>query len=146
MGNAESHPEETTAVLPNETIKGKLDAVNNEQEDDVSSGEKREAEKHQKRTGSSARESAVSRRNDDLVNVNMPMADLMAYLQVVANNSNQLPLTVRDDPELDRAVNSLSSEEYARKSAAFIPADVRVLGGVFTRYGRVWDLPTSEVR
>ena len=82
---------------------------------------------------------------DDQVHVNLAMADLMAYLQVVANNSNHLPLTRRDDPELDRTASSLSSEEYAKKSAAFIPADVRIIGGVFTRYGRVWDLPTSEV-
>ena len=81
---------------------------------------------------------------DDQVHVNLAMADLMAYLQVVANNSNNLPLTRRDDPELGRTVSNLTSDEYARKSAAFIPSDVRVLGGAFTRYGRVWDLPTSE--
>ena len=81
---------------------------------------------------------------DDQVHVNLAMADLMAYLQVVANNSNNLPLTRRDDPELGRTVSNLSSDEYARKSAAFIPSDVRVIGGAFTRYGRVWDLPTSE--
>lgn len=88
----------------------------------------------------------LTRIQDDQVHVNMAMADLMAYLQVVANNSNNLPLTRRDDPELDRTVSNLSSEDYARKSAAFIPADVRFIGGAFTRYGRVWDLPTSEVR
>jgi hypothetical protein len=81
---------------------------------------------------------------DDQVHVNLAMADLMAYLQVVANNSNNLPLTKRDDPELGRTVSNLTSDEYARKSAAFIPADVRVICGAFTRYGRVWDLPTSE--
>jgi hypothetical protein len=81
---------------------------------------------------------------DDQVQVNLAMADLMAYLQVVANNSNNLPLTRRDDPELTRMVSTLSSEEYARKSAAFIPADVRVVGGSFLKYGKVWDLPTSE--
>jgi hypothetical protein len=84
--------------------------------------------------------------SDDQVHVNLAMADLMAYLQVVANNSNNLPLTRRDDPELGRPVSSLTSEEYARKSAAFLPSDVRVIGAVFTRYGRVLDLPTSEVR
>jgi hypothetical protein len=41
-------------------------------------------------------------------------------------------------------VSTLTSEEYARKSAAFIPADVRVIGGSFLKYGKVWDLPTSE--
>mmetsp|Transcript_13004 Transcript_13004/g.36619 ORF Transcript_13004/g.36619 Transcript_13004/m.36619 type:complete len:599 (+) Transcript_13004:305-2101(+) len=81
---------------------------------------------------------------DDQVLVNLAMADLMAYLQVVANNSNNLPLTRRDDPELTRMVTNLSSEEYARKSAAFIPADVRVIAGSFLKYGNVWDLPTSE--
>jgi hypothetical protein len=91
------------------------------------------------------RTSSMHYTNDDHVNVNMAMADLMAYLQVVANNSNQLPLTVRDDPELDRTVSTLSAEEYARKSAAFVPADVRIIAGAFTRYGRVWDLPTSQV-
>lgn len=84
--------------------------------------------------------------NDDQVHVNLAMADLMAYLQVVANNSNNLPITRRDDPEVGRTVSTLSAEEYARKSAAFIPANVRVIGGSFTKYGRVWDLPTSEVR
>jgi hypothetical protein len=83
--------------------------------------------------------------SDDQVHVNLAMADLMAYLQVVANNSNHLPLTRRDDPELEKAVTTLTSEDYARKSAAFIPSDVRIIGGTFTRYGRVWDLPTSEV-
>ena len=53
-------------------------------------------------------------------------------------------MTRRDDPELKRMVSNLTSEDYARKSAAFIPADVRVIGGTFTKYGRVWDLPTSE--
>ena len=72
------------------------------------------------------------------------MADLMAYLQVVANNSANLPLTRRDDPELPKTVSSLTADEYARKSAAFIPADVRVIAGSFTKYGRVWDLPTSD--
>lgn len=81
---------------------------------------------------------------DDQVQVNLAMADLMAYLQVVANNSSNLPLTRRDDPELTRMVSNLSSEEYARKSAAFLPADVRVIGGSFLKYGNVWDLPTSE--
>lgn len=81
---------------------------------------------------------------DETVRVNLAMADLMAYLQVVANNSQNLPLTRRDDPELGRTVSTLTAEEYARKSAAFIPSDVRILGGTFTKYGRVWDLPTSE--
>ena len=118
------------------------------------------AQKHAAATplaGSSSRANgaAVDRRDDSLprgsafirddqVQVNLAMADLMAYLQVVANNSNNLPLTRRDDPELTRMVSTLSSEEYARKSAAFIPADVRVLGGSFLKYGNVWDLPTSQ--
>lgn len=81
---------------------------------------------------------------DDEVKVNLAMADLMAYLQVVANNSANLPLTRRDDPEVPKTVSSLTADEYARKSAAFIPADVRVIAGSFTKYGRVWDLPTSD--
>jgi hypothetical protein len=132
---------------------------------DDGSSEKRESDKPDiKRggNGSSKREPTITplsvngqlqqippqqqqRLSDDQIHVNMAMADLMAYLQVVANNSNHLPLTRRDDPELDRTVSTLSAEDFARKSAAFVPADVRILGGTFTRYGRVWDLPTSEV-
>jgi len=75
------------------------------------------------------------------------MADLMAYLQVVANNSSNLPLTRRDDIELgNNIVSSLSEKEYEYKCNAFIPSNVRIIGGVFGRYGNVWDLPTSEVR
>ena len=109
------------------------------------------------RSGANSRASSKARRKsrdemnqpaslitDDQVHVNLAMADLMAYLQVVANNSNNLPLTRRDDPELGRTVSNLNVDEYGRKSAAFIPSDVRVIGGAFTRYGRVWDLPTSE--
>jgi hypothetical protein len=119
---------------------------------DDGSSEKRESEKaadlKRGENGGSKREPThgqQQRISDDQIHVNMAMADLMAYLQVVANNSNHLPLTRRDDPELDRTVSTLSTEDFARKSAAFVPADVRVLGGTFTRYGRVWDLPTSEV-
>ena len=97
-------------------------------------------------TKSPGTESAASHKiADESVPAPMPMADLMAYLQVVANNSSNLPLTRRDDPELGRTVSSLTSEEYAFKCAAFVPSNVRIIGGQFGRYGRVWDLPTSEV-
>lgn len=99
----------------------------------------------QSRDDEDVRERSNGMIHDEKIHINLAMADLMAYLQVVANNSTNLPLTRRDDPELDRIVSSLTSEDYARKSAAFVPADVRVLGGTFTRYGRVWDLPTGEV-
>ena len=82
--------------------------------------------------------------NDDQVQVNLAMGDLMSYMQVVANNSSNLPHTRRDDPEVGRTVSTLSDEAYAKKSAAFIPADVRVIGGSFTRYGSIWDLSTSQ--
>ena len=84
---------------------------------------------------------------DSEVQLDIPMADLMAYLQVVANNSSNLPLTRRDDVELgNNIVSSLSEKEYEYKCNAFIPSNVRIIGGVFGRYGNVWDLPTSEVR
>ena len=82
---------------------------------------------------------------DEAVQLDLPMADLMAYLQIVANNSSNLPLTRRDDPELGRTVSSLTAEEYAYKCSAFVPSNVRIIGGSFGRYGSVWDLPTSEV-
>lgn len=107
-------------------------------------GSKKKSAASAERKDESQPRGAASFIRDDQVQVNLAMADLMAYLQVVANNSNNLPLTRRDDPELTRMVSTLSSEEYARKSAAFIPADVRVLGGSFLKYGKVWDLPTSQ--
>jgi hypothetical protein len=96
-------------------------------------------------SGEATKSTTSTHITDDEVQVNLAMADLMAYLQVVATNSQNLPMTRRDNPELGNTVSSLSAEEYARKSAAFIPADVRVIAGSFTKYGRVWDLPTSEV-
>ena len=84
---------------------------------------------------------------DSEVQLDIPMADLMAYLQIVANNSSNLPLTRRDDVELgNNIVSSLSEKEYEYKCNAFIPSNVRIIGGVFGRYGNVWGLPTSEVR
>lgn len=83
---------------------------------------------------------------DDQVHIDhLPMAELMAYLQMVANHSSNLPLTRRDDPDLGRTVSSLTADEYAFKCAAFIPSKIRIIGGQFSKYGRVWDLPTSEV-
>lgn len=78
------------------------------------------------------------------VHVNLPMADLMEYLQVVAKNSSNLPLTRRDDPEAGRTISTLTPDEYANKCGAFIPANVRVIGATFSKYGNFWDLPTSE--
>ncbi len=89
---------------------------------------------------------AKKRITDDQVHVDhVPMAELMAYLQMVANHSSNLPLTRRDDPDLGRTVSSLTADEYAFKCAAFIPSKIRIIGGQFSKYGRVWDLPTSEV-
>uniref|UniRef100_A0A7S1VJ38 Peptidase C14 caspase domain-containing protein n=1 Tax=Grammatophora oceanica TaxID=210454 RepID=A0A7S1VJ38_9STRA len=102
------------------------------------------ASSHMSHLTSTIDDTSTSHINDEEVKVNLAMADLMAYLQVVANNSNNLPLTRRDDPELTKTVSTLTADEYARKSSAFIPSDVRVIGGSFTKYGRVWDLPTSE--
>jgi hypothetical protein len=171
MGNADSKSIATTddGMTTSTTVSSKrskdsnmnldLNHSNNHHHEpaDDGSSEKRESEKaadlKRGENGGSKREPTTTtngqqqqqRITDDQIHVNMAMADLMAYLQVVANNSNHLPLTRRDDPELDRTVSTLSAEDFARKSAAFVPADVRVLGGTFTRYGRVWDLPTSEV-
>eukprot|EP00577_Skeletonema_sp_RCC1716_P000654 CAMPEP_0113435386 /NCGR_PEP_ID=MMETSP0013_2-20120614/36245_1 /TAXON_ID=2843 ORGANISM="Skeletonema costatum, Strain 1716" /NCGR_SAMPLE_ID=MMETSP0013_2 /ASSEMBLY_ACC=CAM_ASM_000158 /LENGTH=547 /DNA_ID=CAMNT_0000325751 /DNA_START=68 /DNA_END=1708 /DNA_ORIENTATION=- /assembly_acc=CAM_ASM_000158 len=77
---------------------------------------------------------------DDQVHLDLPMAELMAYLQMVANHSSNLPLTRRDDPDLGRTVSSLTADEYAFKCAAFIPSKIKYFG----KYGKVWDLPTSE--
>ncbi len=145
MGNSDSKPEVIEIPLPGavETLQqgdqGEVDHI-----DPIEASTSRNESRDERDTQDN--ELPVTKIRDDQVHVNLAMADLMAYLQVVANNSNQLPVTRRDDSELDRIVSSLSSEEYARKSAAFLPADIRVIGGTFTRYGRVWDLPTSEVR
>ncbi|KAL3770267.1 hypothetical protein ACHAW5_002672 [Stephanodiscus triporus] len=88
---------------------------------------------------------SFGRINDESVQLDhLPMADLMVYLQLVANNSSNLPLTRRDDPELGRTVSSLTPEEYATKCEAFVPSMVRIFGGQYGKYGSVWDLKTSE--
>jgi len=69
---------------------------------------------------------------------------LLGYLRNVADHSSALPKTQRDDPDLGRIVSTITAEEYNAKAAAFVPADVRVIGGVFMRYPKVWNLPTSD--
>jgi len=86
----------------------------------------------------------VSVRQEEQVSVNLPMTELMGYLQSVANNSSNLPMTRRDDPELGRIVSTLSTEEYSKKCDAFIPSDFRIIAGSFISNKKVWDLPTSE--
>lgn len=68
----------------------------------------------------------------------------MEYMENVAEEACNLPLTLRDDPELGRTVSTLTAEEYAFKSAAFIPCDIRVIGGLYLNYGKVWNLPTEK--
>jgi hypothetical protein len=87
---------------------------------------------------------AASMKQEENISVNLPMTDLMSYLQCVASNSSNLPNTRRDDPELGRMVSSLISDEYEAKSSAFIPSDFKIISGHFSKYGKVWDLPTSE--
>jgi hypothetical protein len=158
MGNVDSRQRDTegndvpiSGNAANENMYPEISSFEAHQIDD----EGRKRTKGKRRTKS--REQAVQSRDDeggtnkigipdDQVHVNLAMSDLMAYLQVVANNSSNLPQTRRDDPEIERALSTLTPEDYMRKSAAFVPADVRIIGGTFTRYGRVWDLPTSEVR
>ncbi|CAJ1954543.1 unnamed protein product [Cylindrotheca closterium] len=81
--------------------------------------------------------------SDGKISVNIAMADLMAYLQVVANHSNNLPQTRRDDPAGKECAVATPEEVYANKSAAFIPADVRIVGGRFMLYGKAWNLPDN---
>lgn len=79
--------------------------------------------------------------SDKKVLVNIEMGDLMAYLQVVANHSSNLPQTKRDDPGGDVSVSIVPDDIYAKKSAAFIPSNIRIIGASCLKYGRVWDLP-----
>jgi len=55
-----------------------------------------------------------------------------------------LVVTKRDDPELGRVVSSLAAKEYTGRDVAFIPSDVRIICGLFRKYGRVWELNSSE--
>lgn len=72
------------------------------------------------------------------------IAELMSYLKVVAAHASNLPLTTRDDPELGRTVSSLTAEEYAMKSTVFIPSDVRVIGGISSKYNSHWEYPNKR--
>lgn len=79
--------------------------------------------------------------SDGKVQVNIAMADLMAYLQVVANHSSNLPQTRRDDPAKKDCAMDTPDDVYANKAAAFIPSDVRIIAGRFMLYGKTWNLP-----
>lgn len=61
--------------------------------------------------------------------------NLMAYLEIVGENADDLPLTWRDGREAGRAVSSLTAKKIAAKAHAFVPCDVRVIAGTSTRYG-----------
>jgi Tfp pilus assembly protein PilF len=83
----------------------------------------------------------------DQIDQEQARQDLMAYLEIVGENADDLPLTWRDDPELGRSVSSLTAKQYATKADAFIPCDVRVISTTCTRYGgSTWTLPNKEVR
>ena len=110
-----------------------------------SSGKKKKKEENRKGPLGSVVGVGIDAVQDDDVNVNLAMADLMAYLQLVAANSQDLPLTRRDDPELGKTVCTLSAQDYLKRAEAFLPCDVRVIGGSFTKYGRIRELPSSEV-
>ena len=110
-----------------------------------SSGKKKKKKKNRKGPLGSVVGVGIDAVQDDDVNVNLAMADLMAYLQLVAANSQDLPLTRRDDPELGKTVCTLSAQDYLKRAEAFLPCDVRVIGGSFTKYGRIRELPSSEV-
>jgi hypothetical protein len=69
------------------------------------------------------------------------IANITEYLEIVGEHSDNLPLTWRDDPELGRTVSSLTSNEYAKKADAFVPSDVRIIGGTSNKYGRSWEIP-----
>ncbi len=82
----------------------------------------------------------------DQIDQEQARQDLTAYLEIVGENADDLPLTWRDDPELGRSVSSLTAKQYAMKADAFIPCDVRVIASTCTRYGGTWELPSREVR
>ena len=81
----------------------------------------------------------------DQIDQEQARLDLAAYLEIVGENADDLPLTWRDDPELGRSVSSLTAKQYAMKADAFIPCDVRVVGSTCTLYGGTLELPSKEV-
>ena len=82
----------------------------------------------------------------DQIDPEQARQDLMAYLEIVGEHADDLPLTWRDDPELGRCVSSLTAKQYETKADAFIPCDVRVIAGTCTAYGDSnRNLPNKEV-
>lgn len=83
----------------------------------------------------------------DQIDQEQARQDLMAYLDIVGENADDLPITWRDDPELGATVSTLTAKQYAKKSDAFIPCDVRVIASTCTKYGNLnKGLPNKEVR
>ena len=66
--------------------------------------------------------------DEDEIDEDQAKEDLLAYIKIVGENASNLPMTWRDDPELERMVSGLTSREYAQKADAFIPCDVRIIG------------------
>jgi len=73
---------------------------------------------------------------EDEIDDEQARRDLIAYLEIVGENISNLPMTCRDDPQLGRTVSTLTSREYALKSDAFIPCDIRIIGSSSSRRDR----------
>jgi len=80
------------------------------------------------------------RPNHDAITI----AELMSYLKDVAAHASNLPLTIRDDPELGRTISSLTAREYAMKSKVFVPSDVRVIGCTSLNYKTQVEYPNKR--
>ena len=82
----------------------------------------------------------------DQIDENQAKQDLMAYLEIVGEHADDLPLTWRDDPELGRSVSTLTAKQYEVKADAFFPCDVRVIATTCTKYGDPsFRLPNKDV-
>ncbi len=75
-----------------------------------------------------------SKKKVDQIDAEQAKQDLMAYLEIVGEHADDLPLTWRDDPELGRSVSSLTAKQYAVKADAFFPCDVRVIATSCKKY------------
>jgi len=75
-----------------------------------------------------AKQSRSKKSKEDEIDQEQAKQDLIAYLEIVGENASNLPLTWRDDPQLGRAVSTLTAKVYAKKADAFIPCDINIIG------------------
>jgi len=120
-------------------------SAEDDRRDDVPKAQGRRSNGRIEEANPKAKQSRSKKSKEDEIDQEQAKQDLIAYLEIVGENASNLPLTWRDDPQLGRAVSTLTAKEYAKKADAFIPCDIRIIGATSVNYDRTADVPIKGV-